>query len=134
MHRWIRGLFASATLGLLAACGGGGGDSSSNGVQSGTATNLAEAMKTSGSTNTMAGAVATAGMTEAMRGTQTYTLLMPSDEAMAPYAEELAELNKPENKAALEQYVKAHMVDGKLLADKIAAAATAPDTNAATTA
>ena len=100
MHRWILGLFASATLGLLAACGGGGGDSSS-GVQSGTATNLAEAMQTSGSTNTMAGAVATAGMTEAMRGTQTYTLLMPSDEAMAPYAEELAELNKPENKAAL---------------------------------
>ena len=99
MHRWIRGLFASATLGLLAACGGG--DSSSSGVQSGTATNLAEAMQSSGSTNTMAGAVATAGMTEAMRGTQTYTLLMPSDEAMAPYAEELAELNKPENKAAL---------------------------------
>ena len=134
MHRWIRGLFASATLGLLAACGGGGGDSSSSGAQSGTATNLAEAMQTSGSTNTMAGAVATAGMTEAMQGTQTYTLLMPSDEAMAPYAEELAELNKPENKAALEQYVKAHMVDGKLLADKIAAAATAPDTNAATSA
>jgi transforming growth factor-beta-induced protein len=80
----------------------------------------------------MAGAVTTAGMTAAMQGSQPYTLLMPSDEAMAPFADELAELAKPENRAALENYVKAHMVDGKLLADAIGAAAASAEGASAT--
>ena len=122
MQAWIRTLAALATAGLLAACGGGGDT-----PQAGTSANLGEAMKSSGQTSTMAGASSAAGLDETMRGAQNFTLLMPSDAAMAPFADELAELSKPENKQAMENYVKAHIVDGKLLADAIAAAAATSD-------
>jgi transforming growth factor-beta-induced protein len=125
MQHWItKALAALATAGLLAACGGGGGDSPAQAE----AASLADALKTSGQTATMAGAMADAGMTEQMsRADSSYTLLMPSDEAMAEYAEEMAELKKPENRAALADYLKAHMVDGKLLAEALAASGTAVD-------
>lgn len=73
----------------------------------------------------MASAVNAAGLTSTLTGTEKYTLLMPSDEAMEPFAEELAELSKPENKAALQNYVKAHMIDGNVLADALSAKAKA---------
>jgi transforming growth factor-beta-induced protein len=125
MHQWISKAFAAlATAGLLAACGGGGSDSTTQAE----ASTLAEALKSSGQTSTMAGAMANAGLTEQMsRSDSSYTLLMPSDEAMSEYAEELAELTKPENRAALADYVKAHMVEGKLLAEALAASGAAAD-------
>jgi transforming growth factor-beta-induced protein len=119
--RWIRALMTLATAGLVAACGGGGGASTDE-PQAQSTENLERALATSGKTSTMSGAVAAAGMSDAMSGSQNYTLLMPSDEAMAPFAEELAELSKPENRAAMESYVKAHMIDGKLLADELSKA------------
>jgi transforming growth factor-beta-induced protein len=118
--KWIRAFMSLATAGLVAACGGGADDRAA--APSNT---LDSALATSGSTNTMSGAVATAGMSEAMRGSQNYTLLMPSDEAMAPFAEELAELSKPENREAMQTYIRAHMVDGKLLADQLGKAGSA---------
>lgn len=116
--KWIQALLTFATAGLVAACGGGGvADSAAASTNT-----LDSALASSGSTNTMAGAVAASGMSDAMRGSQNYTLLMPSDEAMAPFAEELAELAQPENRAALQTYIRAHMVDGKLLADELSRA------------
>ncbi len=133
--KWIRALMSLATAGLVAACGGGGSADSSAPVQS--ANTLDSALAASGSTNTMASAAATAGMSEAMRGSQNYTLLMPSDEAMAPFAEELAELAKPENREAMQTYVRAHMIDGKVLADELSkvsgASREAPSSTGATT-
>jgi transforming growth factor-beta-induced protein len=132
--KWIRALMTLATAGLVAACGGGGGADDSTAAPANT---LDSALATSGSTNTMSGAVATAGMSQAMRGSQNYTLLMPSDEAMAPFAEELAELSKPENREAMQTYIRAHMVDGKLLADELSKASSAsreaPSSTGATT-
>jgi transforming growth factor-beta-induced protein len=134
--KWIRALMMLATAGLVAACGGGGGGAES-GADTPAANTLESALATSGSTNTMASAVTAAGMSEAMRGNQNYTLLMPSDEAMAPFSEELAELAKPENREAMQNYVRAHMVDGKVLADELSkvsgASREAPSSNGATT-
>ena len=119
--KWIRALMTLATAGLVAACGGGGGGADESAAAP-APNSLESALASSGNTNTMASAIASAGMSEAMRGNQNYTLLMPSDAAMAPFAEELAELGKPENRAAMESYVKAHMIDGKLLADELSKA------------
>ncbi len=121
MTNWIRALASLAATALIAGCGGGSSDttaSASNG-------NLAGALNDSGQTKTMASAASAAGLTASLSGAQNYTLLMPSDEAMAPFGEELAELTKPENRAQLETYVKEHMVDGKVLADALSAAAKA---------
>jgi transforming growth factor-beta-induced protein len=130
--KWIRAFMSLATAGLVAACGGGADDRAAAPTNT-----LDSALATSGNTNTMSGAVATAGMSESMRGSQNYTLLMPSDEAMAPFAEELAELSKPENREAMQTYIRAHMVDGKLLADELAKAGSAgreaPSSTGATT-
>jgi transforming growth factor-beta-induced protein len=119
--KWIRALMAVATVGLVAACGGGNSDTAATAPS--TSATLDSALQSSGQTNTMSGAVELAGMASAMRGDTQYTLLMPTDEAMAPYAEELAELTKPENREALQRYLRAHMVDGKLLSEQLAAAA-----------
>jgi transforming growth factor-beta-induced protein len=124
MRYWIRAFASLAVTGLLAACGGGGGEAPAAATGSGS---LAQALETSGSTNTMASAVTTAGLTGLLSSDRKYTLLMPTDEAMQPYGDELAELAKPENRAALQDYVKAHVVDGEVLADTIRqAAAQAP--------
>jgi transforming growth factor-beta-induced protein len=127
MKTWLKALLAIATTGLVAACGGGGSgtdDNAAGGTTPPQAT-LADALSATGRTQTMAGAATAAGLAATLAGDRNYTLLMPSDEAMAPYAEELAELGKPENRAALESYVRAHMVDGKLLADALQQTATA---------
>lgn len=116
--KWMHHLAGLAMAGLLAACGGGGSD----GAPTVTDT-LESALSTNGQTQTMATAVDTAGMAATMRGTQAYTLLMPTDEAMSPFAEDLAELAKPENREALQDYIRAHMVDGTVLAEQLAAAA-----------
>jgi transforming growth factor-beta-induced protein len=126
--------------GFLAACGGGS-DSTPAGATSPPATlnttNLDEALKTSGSTSTMAGAATSADLSSTLAGKAAYTLLMPEDAAMSPFAEDLAELKLPENREALADYVKAHMVDGKVLQEQLqsagvaAAAAAALPTDAA---
>jgi len=127
MQRWITRALGAMTLagaGFLAACGGGG----SSGPDTTQPANLAEALQGSGETATMAAAMESAGLKAEMASAErSYTLLMPSDEAMAPYAEELAELRKPANAQALADYLKAHMVDGKLLAEALAAFGTAGD-------
>jgi transforming growth factor-beta-induced protein len=126
MQRWIRELAALCTAGLLAACGGG-----DNGTAADNST-LATALATSGETGTMARAATSAGLNDMLAGSTAYTLLIPSDEAMAPFAEELSELNKPENREALATYVKAHMIEGRVLADALAgSAATAATAQAA---
>ncbi len=131
MKRWIRALAALTVAGLVAACGGG------NDTTPATATTtegtLSDALKNSGVTNTMAQAVDVAGLAATLSGSQNYTLLMPTDEAMSPFGEDLAELVKPENRAALDTYLKAHMVDGKVLSEKLDAAAAANATGTATT-
>jgi len=129
MKKWIHAVAALAATGLMSACGGGGDSASTSSTPSNTT--LAETLDSSGLTKTMATAAAAAGVTQSLSGTQNYTLLMPSDEAMAPFAEEFAELSKPENRAALETYVKAHIVDGKLLSEAVAAAARSSSTASA---
>jgi transforming growth factor-beta-induced protein len=118
--KWIRVLMTIATASLVAACGGGGSSAVDGAASS--ANTLESALSASGRTNTMSAAVASAGMSEAMRGSKNYTLLMPSDEAMAPFAEELAELSRPENRAAMQNYIRAHMIDGKVLAQELSKA------------
>ncbi|MGL4576327.1 MAG: fasciclin domain-containing protein, partial [Burkholderiaceae bacterium] len=129
MKRLLQLLAAVSATALLTACGGGGGGSEPAAVTppAPTSTTLADALSKSGNTNTMAGAANTAGLSSVLAGTQNYTLLMPDDAAMSPYAEDLAELVKTENRDALTEYVKAHMVDGKLLQEQLLAAANAPD-------
>jgi transforming growth factor-beta-induced protein len=120
MKRWIQSLVALCTAGLVAACGGGGGAGDTGPVVS--SQDLAGALASNGKTDTMAGAAASAGLNGTLGASQSVTLLMPSDEAMAPFAEELAELSKPENREALALYVKAHIIEGKVLADALAQA------------
>ncbi len=110
--------------GFLAACGGGGDSAPASTAPLNTA-NLNEALKTSGSTSTMAGAATGADLSSTLAGKEAYTLLMPDDAAMSPFAEDLAELKLPENKEALADYVKAHMVDGKVLQEQLQAAGAA---------
>jgi transforming growth factor-beta-induced protein len=124
---------------FLVACGGGSDTTPGTTSAAGTnppinTSNLNEALKTTGSTNTMAGAASTAGLTAILGGTQNYTLLMPDDAAMSPYAQELAELVLPENKDSLADYVKAHMVDGKVLQEQLQAAGIAAAMNDSPTA
>jgi transforming growth factor-beta-induced protein len=128
MKRFLQFIAAASVTALLAACGGGGGsDPVATTPPPPTSSTLADALAKSGNTNTMAAAANTAGLNSTLTGTQNYTLLMPDDAAMSPYAEDLAELTKPENREALTEYVKAHMVDGKLLQEQLAAAAVAVD-------
>jgi transforming growth factor-beta-induced protein len=113
-----------AIAGFLAGCGSGGGAGSPEPTAISTV-NLNEALKTSGATSAMAGAAASADLTTTLTGKDNYTLMMPDDSAMSPYAQELAELKQPENKEALAEYVKAHMIDGKVLQDQLQAAGVA---------
>jgi transforming growth factor-beta-induced protein len=113
--KWMHLMLGLATAGLVAACGGGGGGDDT----AASSDTLEAALQSNGRTSTMAGAAAAAGLGDALRGNQQYTLLMPTDEAMAPFAEELAELSRPENRDALRAYVQAHMVDGKKLAEEL---------------
>jgi transforming growth factor-beta-induced protein len=128
MKRFLHLLATVSATALLAACGGGGGgDPAPSTPPPAAQGDLNDALSKSGNTNTMATAVDKAGLGDLIKGNQQYTLLMPNDAAMTPFAEDLAELSKPENKEALADYVKAHMVDGTLLAEQLQAAAIAPD-------
>jgi transforming growth factor-beta-induced protein len=127
MKRFLQMLAAVSATALLAACGGGGSSDPAPAAPPSAQGDLSEALSKSGNTNTMAGAVEKAGLSDLIKGNQQYTLLMPNDAAMGPFAEDLAELTKPENKDALADYVKAHMVDGKLLTEQLNAAAIAPE-------
>jgi transforming growth factor-beta-induced protein len=123
MKRLLR-LFAASFAGaaFLAACGGGA---------STTPDDLAATARSVPNAQTMVQALDTAGMTEVMRTAPALTLLAPTDEALAPYADEMTELRRPENRAALEDFLKAHLVDGQVLAEGLqsAAAATAASTD-----
>jgi uncharacterized surface protein with fasciclin (FAS1) repeats len=125
MKHFLQMLIAVSATALLAACGGGGGSTETTSTAAPLAAqdNLNDTLSKSGSTNTMASAVDKAGLTDLIKGTQEYTLLMPDDAAMSPFAEDLAELSRPENKEALAEYVKAHMVDGKVLTEQLQTAA-----------
>jgi transforming growth factor-beta-induced protein len=124
MKRWMKVLAALATGSLLAACGGGG-DAPTQAPDP--TQDLAQATRATSEAGTMASAMEAAGMSGAMRDANAMTLLLPSDEALAPYAEELAELRRPENREALEDFVKAHAIDATLLAAQLKAAASASD-------
>jgi transforming growth factor-beta-induced protein len=122
---------------VLSACGGGGDASTNAGAAQSTApaATLSGVLKQNGDTQTMSQAVTTAGLTATLSESRTYTLLMPNDAAMSAYGEDLTELSKPENQAALQRYVAQHMVDGAVLSAKLdeMAAASATGTNTTTT-
>jgi transforming growth factor-beta-induced protein len=124
MKRFLQLLAALSASALLAACGGDAGvtDAAGNQTTSGTQGNLNEVLAASSSTKTMAGAVEKAGLSDLLKGEQKYTLLMPNDQVMGEFSEDLSELVLPENQAALADYIKAHMVDGKLLAQELTSA------------
>jgi len=125
MKQWIKALAAFATAGLLAACGGGGNDAPADAQAA--PQDLSATARATAQASTMVGALDAAGMAGVMRDAPALTLLLPSNEALAPYAEELAELQRPENRAALEDFLKAHLVDGTLLAEQLKQAAGAAD-------
>jgi transforming growth factor-beta-induced protein len=124
MKRWIKALAAFATAGLLAACGGGSSEAPAE--PQAAPQDLSATARATAQASTMVGAMDAAGMASVMRDASALTLLLPSNEALAPYAEDLAELQRPENRAALEDFMKAHVIDGTLLAEQLKQAAAAP--------
>jgi transforming growth factor-beta-induced protein len=134
---------ALATAMLLGACGGGSSDSTAaNTATQGTTpsttsatatTTLADTLKQTSDTQTMALAVGAAGLTPALADTRSYTLLMPNDAAMSAYGEDLSELSKPANRAALQRYISQHMVDGTVLSARLDQVAQASANGTATT-
>jgi transforming growth factor-beta-induced protein len=115
MTRILRLLTASlAGAAFLAACGGGG---------STTPADLADTTRSVANAQTLVQALDSAGMTDLMRTAPALTLLAPTDEALAPYADDLAELRQPGNREALEDFLKSHMLDGAVLAEGLQAAA-----------
>lgn len=117
MNRLFRALLAAvAGSSLLAACGGGGDNAPAD---------LANTTRSMANAQTMVRAMDSAGMTSVMKDASALTLLAPTDEALAPYAEEMADLQRPENRAALEDFLKAHVIDGKVFAQQLQDAARA---------
>ncbi len=123
MRRWIRAFTAMAAAGLLAACGGGGGAASEE-------RSVGQNLRSVGTANLMAQAVEASGLAGMLDGSGRYTLLAPDDAALASQTKELQELMKPENKEALQAFVKAHIIEGEVRAKGIAAAAGNDDESA----
>jgi transforming growth factor-beta-induced protein len=124
MKRWMAAWAALTTVTLLAACGGGGSDETPAAT---TSQDLAQVARATPGTSTMLSAMDSAGMSSVMRDSRALTVLMPTDEALAEYAEDLAELKRPENRAALQDFLKAHVIDSTVLADQLRQAAQAPE-------
>jgi transforming growth factor-beta-induced protein len=112
----IKLLLALACAGFVAACGDGSEDPPP-------AESFSAALNSTGRTSELAAAVEASGLKEQLEGSQRYTLLIPSDEALAPFADELSDLGKPENREALQKFVRAHVIDGKKLAADLSPAA-----------
>lgn len=122
MKRLFKALAAAvAGASFLAACGGGGGASFD--APTAATTDLATTARSVTSAQTITRALDSAGMTQVMASAPALTLLAPTDEALAPFAAELAELRQPENREALEDFVKAHVLDQTVLAEALQAAA-----------
>jgi transforming growth factor-beta-induced protein len=116
MHRWIRALAALAATGFLAACGGGGETVSAQ-------RSVGQNLQSDGSATLMAQAVQASGLAPLLEGNSKYTLLLPDDQALAGSAAELRELIASDNKAALQDFVKAHLIEGEVGSKTLAAAA-----------
>jgi transforming growth factor-beta-induced protein len=125
MTQWIRmrWLVASSTFALLAACGGGGSDTPAP-VAPVANGNLAQVAQAEGNLGKMVQAADAAGMMPSMQGQEALTFLAPSDDAMAEIAEEMGDLMQPANRERLTEFMKAHMVPSKMLAEQMGAAAT----------
>ena len=121
MTRWkLWGLAGGLALGLM-GCGGGDGQ----------ADDLASVAASQPQISKMVAAADAAGLMPAMQGDEPMTLLAPTDEALAEMADELAELMKPENKAELQDFVKAHLVPSKMLSSQMKAKAEGADASVA---
>ena len=123
-------LTLATSLGL-AACGGGGGggaDGSGNGATTAPqAADLGATVQSAEGARSFSTAIDAAGMANTMRTASALTALVPSDSALAADGDDLAELQQPQNQADLQDYVKAHLVDGRVLAQQLADAAAAAD-------
>jgi transforming growth factor-beta-induced protein len=123
MRRLTQVVIAGSTMAFLAACGGGGGSNEtaaaplSNG-------NLAQVAQAEGNLGKIVQAADAAGMMPAMQGQDALTFLAPSDDAMAEMTEEMGDLMQPANRERLAEFMKAHMVPSKMLAEQMSAAAT----------
>lgn len=60
-----------------------------------------------------------AGLVDTLRGKEPNTVFVPTDEAFEKLGKELAELQKPENKAELQRVLKNHMVAGRKLGAEV---------------
>jgi transforming growth factor-beta-induced protein len=123
LRRLTQVVIAGSTMAFLAACGGGGGSNEtaaaplSNG-------NLAQVAQAEGNLGKIVQAADAAGMMPAMQGQEALTFLAPSDDAMAEMTEEMGDLMQPANRERLAEFMKAHMVPSKMLAEQMSAAAT----------
>jgi transforming growth factor-beta-induced protein len=120
-------VLALATSATLVACGGGG-DSPTAAPQ---AADLGATVQSAEGARSFSTAVDAAGMATTMRTASALTALVPSDGALAAYGDDLAELEQPQNQADLQDYVKAHLVDGRVLSQQLTDAAAAADAAAA---
>jgi transforming growth factor-beta-induced protein len=126
MNNWIRRLtqavLAGSAVSFLAACGGGGGNGTA--APSPSNANLAQVAQAEGNLTKIVQAADVAGMMPTMQGQEALTFLAPSDDAMAEMAEEMGDLMLPANRELLSEFMKAHMVPSKMLAEQMSAAAT----------
>ena len=113
MKRWIHWMAALATAGLLAACGGGSDNESSATEQR----SLAQALGSEPEASEFMKLVDASGLTEQLQSDPSLTVLAPSNQAMADMGSELAELRKPENQAALREFVASHLIAQAMQAD-----------------
>jgi transforming growth factor-beta-induced protein len=121
--RWLtRGVLAGSMTALLVACGGGGSESTTPPPPANA--NLAQVAQAEGNLSKIVAAADAAGMMPSMQGQEALTFLAPSDAAMADMADEMAELMQPANREQLTEFMKAHMVPSKMLAEQMSAAAT----------
>jgi transforming growth factor-beta-induced protein len=122
MTRWMKAFAALTASALLAACGGGGGDNTAAPADP-AQRDLAQAAKAEGNLERLVAAAEAAGLMGTMRGSEPMTLLAPTDAAMTEIDAEMADLMKPEAKAELVEFVKAHLVPSKMLAEQMMTAA-----------
>ena len=106
MKRWIQRMAALATLGLLAACGGGGSDSPATTEPR----TLAQALGDEPEASEFMKLVEASGLVQQLQNDPSLTVMAPSNEALAGMGPELAELQKPENQAALREFVASHLI------------------------
>jgi uncharacterized surface protein with fasciclin (FAS1) repeats len=86
-----------------------------NAISSNSSSNIVATAAANSSFKTFTSLVAAAGLSETLSGPGPFTVFAPSDAAFAKLpAETLASLQRPENKAQLQQILSYHVVSGKL--------------------